>query len=785
MTNTNSNNQDSHFPKSVFYASRKEFYPNLLNLNLIEGELPQDIYGHLFLVAPVGLATNQPDEKGWIRLAEDGTPLFNGDGMVYRLDFDEVNQGKVKLASRMAQTPCFYTDEMLHKAEDRNDIRKYINLGMARLSLDLGFRNQINTAIIPMKFSEAEGYRLMMTWDAGRPYEIDPETLEVVTAVGSNQEWDEQIDLQQILEVVNTASHPAFDPYSENGAELFTVSFQKSIQTWLKLLKKSRSIEEIRSELKRIKDTVTVLDSKVFSLLRKREAKTSTTEPQEMKLNELPESYQQVVRECETELQNTPSERGEVVLSNFQEIEEIFKTIVWRLEWITESLLEALTMEDYVKLIRWDGRNSQDGQGSFQIWRIDQEDGTSIKIPDSMHQIAATRDYLVLANTVFKVGPEQLLPNLLPTKLQNLPWFLKNPLNKSLNWLNDQLRDIFSYQQPDSTDLYIIRRSDLDPKKSRITAKQISIPRPFPHFVADYENPGDRITLHVAHNTGWDASSWVRPYDKLATKERIDPEDFPLGMTSGSTDLNSLGSYVIDLQDWDNPDKERVALKGNLLSDKKLTWMSAIATYHLAEGINLPKTFKNIYWLSWGCWSDLLTDYVVDLYQDYPHRETTINELLEITRQGVPTSICRVDLEQGEIVDSYQFESNVFANSPQFVPRSPSNETVDESIDGYIVCVVNTGDSEKTPSEFQIFDAANLKGGAICKLSHEDLKLGMTLHSAWCPKINRRVSKYQVKAQDDYQEILTELENSGQSENAVFFQEILDRYFAEGLLRSK
>jgi carotenoid cleavage dioxygenase-like enzyme len=787
----------------VFYTSRQEFYedsqqselPKPLELNVIEGELPQDIYGHLFLVAPVGLVENQPNERGWIRLAEDGTPLFNGDGMVYRLDFDGVGRGKVRLSSRIAGTPCFYTDETLEGKGKfgRENIKDFINLGLARLSLDLGFRNQVNTAIIPMKFSEEEGYRLMMTWDAGRPYEIDPMTLKVVTAVGSNEEWDEQIDLQQILEVVNTASHPAFDSDSANGAELFTVSFQKSMQTWLELLSKSHdkniTKKELESKLNNVRNIIEPLEFKTKKrdrqLTSQGIAQFSTNQETEMESSKLLECEREIVPEFERELQKISDENITSDENIADNLSVFFRQMLERINWLFNTLLEVFQeMKDYVKLIRWDGQNK------LQIWKLVKEDKTSIEIPDSMHQIAATQDYIVLANTVFKVGTEQLLPNLLSTKLPNLPsWLENNPLlnikkilEKLLNKLNNELRDFFSYPQSDKTDLYIVRRADLDPERDEIVAKKVSVPMPFPHFMADYDNPNQQITLHVAHNTGWDASSWIRPYDELATGDRLDSEKLPLGMTSGSTDLNYLASYIIDLQDWDNPDKERVSLKGQLLSDEKLTWMSAIATYYLEEGIKLPKTFQNIYWVSWGCWSDLLTDYVVDLYKNYPHRKTTIDELLEITRQGVPVNLCRVDVKKGEIADSYQFGSDVFANSPQFVPRQRGNEIVDaidSSIDGYIVCVVNTGDSQDTPSEFHIFDAADLEGGAICKLSHEDLKLGMTLHSAWCPTINERRATYKVDTNTDYP-----LEAPTEENTANFFREILAKYFPDGLFRS-
>ncbi|MDJ0717883.1 MAG: carotenoid oxygenase family protein [Prochloraceae cyanobacterium] len=788
MTNTNSDNKNSHFPQSVFCTSRKEF--TNLELQVTEGELPKDLSGHVFLVAPVGLVTDRPNDKGWIDLSDDGTPLFNGDGMVYRFDFNQVNEGKVKLSSKIAKTPCFDTEEA---AINDMEIKDYVNLGLARLSLDLGFRNQVNTAVTCMKFSEEEGYRLMMTWDAGRPYEIDPKSLDVITPVGSNEEWSEQIDLLQIFEVVNTASHPAFDALTR---QLFTVSFKKSFTTWSEPLKNlPKEDEDIRQVVfQSCKDFIESLDDVLLEILNNQEqlVEKEINELRQkirelpQKIRELPQKtreLRQKIRELRQKIKKVGLKVKKQSKGTIQKMKSPFEATLETIDWAMEMLLEVLLkMKDSVRLICWDGKNS------LQTWEVVLDDKTPITIPESMHQIAATRDYIVLVNTVFKVGPEQLLPDLLPAKVQ-----LKSPfeelINQALNELNQILRGLFSYQESANTDLYIIRRADLNHEEQQIIAKQVSISMPFAHFLADYENPNDQITLHVAHNTGWDPSSWIRPCDHLATGNPDSRKELPVGMTSGSTDINYLGSYIIDLQDWENPhySKDRVSLKGKLLSDKELTWMTAIATYNVADGVTLPRTLKNIYWLSWGCWSDLLTEYIVELYKTYPHRTDGIpvdgkDGLLEIAKKGVPVNICRVDVEKGEIVDSYRFEQNVFANSPQFIPRQRREKAVDESMDGYIVLVVNIGENPDTPSEFHIFDAADLRRGPLCKLTNEKLKLGMTLHSAWCPEINERKARYKLLPLEDYKGILDKLRDQ-HSKNLLKNEKIIP--FFENIISSK
>ena len=62
------------------------------------------------------------------------------------------------------------------------------SLGFGRFSPILGLRNEANTAFLPFR-TRTGGQRLLITYDAGRPYELDPESLQLVTPVGNNAQW--------------------------------------------------------------------------------------------------------------------------------------------------------------------------------------------------------------------------------------------------------------------------------------------------------------------------------------------------------------------------------------------------------------------------------------------------------------------------------------------------------------------------------------------------------------------------------------------------------------------
>jgi carotenoid cleavage dioxygenase-like enzyme len=186
-------------PSSLTSASRAELD---LALTVLGGALPAGLSGHVFIVCAL--------PQG------DGSPQFNGDGMLMRIDFD--GRG-ARLVSRIARTPCFFADEATRDTPDG-----FENKHLSRTSRVLGARNFANTALVPF------GERMLVTYDGGRPFEIDPTTLEIATAVGRNDEWLPGLpDLLLRFGVgggpfptVLSTAHPAVD---ESTGEIFFVNY--------------------------------------------------------------------------------------------------------------------------------------------------------------------------------------------------------------------------------------------------------------------------------------------------------------------------------------------------------------------------------------------------------------------------------------------------------------------------------------------------------------------------------------------------------------------------------
>ncbi|MEP0880313.1 carotenoid oxygenase family protein [Trichocoleus sp. ST-U3] len=658
-------------PESIMTANRYE----LSNIKMqIHGELPDDLQGHVFIVAPVG-SVNSGDAPD-----ADGTSLLAGDGMIYRLDFDR--QGEVGLKTRLVKPPCYYADKATRPGSEYVKYQ-FRNHGISRFSLSLGFRNELNTAFLPIKFRDDANERLLVTYDAGRPYEIDTETLEVVTPIGANTEWQSETSLKFPFPPVLSTAHPVFDP---EKSEMFTVNYGKSVANILQTI------------------------------------------PLIYDLDELPEQIEELLKE----------------LARFIEAQDFVQDFLKTFSTISQNLLEFymrllerttnIEFKDFVYLIRWDGVNN------LERWKLVLPDRTPVKIKQTIHQIGLTEDYLVLMDTAFTTGVEQLLSNPIP----------KSKATKRL------IRDLLTLRELADSVVYIVRRADLkagqrpacSQQEVEVVARRVVIPLEAAHFLLDYANPDGNITLHASHICAWDVSEWLREYDVSAYNPKISVPSRLCGMQHDEMDISRMGRYVIDGESGQ-------ILESKVISDAECTWGVGLYAYRslLPDG-KPPKHLDNLYWISFGLWKQLLTQFVFDLYKDYKYRVVPRTEMLRLAEAGIPASLFRLNTSSKEslkIGDRYQFPAGYIVSSPQFMPRRNGEESSeDSSTDGYIVCTVFTPDG----NEIWIFDAQNLEDGPRCRLSHPSLKFSLTIHTAWLEKIAPRTATYNIPVRQDYKNLV-------------------------------
>jgi len=372
-----------------------------------------------------------------------------------------------------------------------------------------------------------------------------------------------------------------------------------------------------------------------------------------------------------------------------------------------------LLAETFTDLMSWDGA------GAMKRWTLVDEQGRLVKIIQSAHQMQATADYVLVMDCAFYLEAEKIFSG-----------------------------ERMKAQLPDTV-IWLVKRADLARTASggRVTARKVVIPKEGIHFVADYDNPGGRISLEVCHNCAADPSEWLLSTDRLwHDGAAVRPE--LLGMIPTATDIGWIGQHVID-----GPNARWVAGESRYMKDDKLTWGAAFYTH---QGTYAPGRFTDLYWTSAGFSADLLATRVVRAYETYKHRTVPISALP--IGEGRPTAVFRTNRAAGAIVDAWQFPEGRMGLSPTFVPRAGGRG---DATDGYIVITVISDDRSWAGSsgdELWVFDATDLAKGPLCRLGHPQLDMPFTLHTTWLPEIRPRTAAYKVDVRQDHAAEVAKLE---------------------------
>lgn len=172
-------------PRSLFSSDD----PTDHDLTVSQGTWPADLSGELVISAP------RPDTFG-------GPHPFFGDGMTYRLSLQPGTHDAPADAFAWRQRRIDSPSARLRAK--RPDLFEPTMIGVRS---PFGHTNAANTAPMPWRG------RLFMTWDAGRPVEIDPESLAFLGEVGHRSEWHTfEVSNQPVLPMVMTTAHPVVDP---------------------------------------------------------------------------------------------------------------------------------------------------------------------------------------------------------------------------------------------------------------------------------------------------------------------------------------------------------------------------------------------------------------------------------------------------------------------------------------------------------------------------------------------------------------------------------------------
>jgi len=167
----------SDFSKSD--KSNKEQIKKSFNGEIFFGNWPKELSGHVFIVGP--------------QHRQDEHHLFGGTGAVVRWDLQANQDGCLKVHWAPVKTWDSFWQKNFRRIWDKPVFPASISL--------LGVAELANTAIFNLNG------RMLLTADAGRYWEINPETLETITPVGYFDEYIITVPGLAFPMVMNTA-HP-------------------------------------------------------------------------------------------------------------------------------------------------------------------------------------------------------------------------------------------------------------------------------------------------------------------------------------------------------------------------------------------------------------------------------------------------------------------------------------------------------------------------------------------------------------------------------------------------
>ncbi len=361
--------------------------------------------------------------------------------------------------------------------------------------------------------------------------------------------------------------------------------------------------------------------------------------------------------------------------------------------------MDGLEMEPFLHLLRWDTK-------AEPIVTTLREKGGNAILRQSCHQMHVTKHHVVLCDGAFRIEPEQMAG-----------------------------RDV-SHPQASTTTLFVVPKDALR-AGGEVEAVRVEIPIEAVHFLVDREDTPDRLTLLLLHQNSADPSEWVRANDRVhGTGQPVNPDD--VGMLVANADLVFSGRYEIDLRTGKTDDS-----RTKKLIDPRL-WTTSLWTSDVRKN---AKGFGSSFVVAMGFAPELLTERIVSMYADHPSRIVPVSEL---PKDPLPAQLLRVDHDAMSIEDAFAFPIGSLPFSPTFVPRK--NGGIGE---GYVVVFVVGPETD----EIWIFASSDLRDGPLCRLRHNELDFGFTLHTAWMEGIASSASSlpYRVGRRDDYSDRLTVL----------------------------
>ena len=321
---------------------------------------------------------------------------------------------------------------------------------------------------------------------------------------------------------------------------------------------------------------------------------------------------------------------------------------------------------------------------------------------DSIHDVKASRNHLVLTDLPFKIEPEAMrggertLPN------------------------------------QDVTHLWIVAKADLrrTPPGEPVRVVEVTIPFPTGHLSVDVHDDDGVLRVNLDHIPLADLLITAATDSPGHLTGEAPPVDYE-GLTVLGVQPGCVGTYRID------------AATGEVLSADKVWddrfWGGVLTTYDFSSAES-REHIRDVWFAGSGYDPELIPETWWKLYADAglacivdPH------DLPTDTRPG---ALAHFDLESHKVTAVHEYEGGAFPSPPTFVPRRGG----DGPGDGYVVVLVHADEGK----ELQIFDAQDIGRGPLARAAATGFNPPLLLHSYWMDRRDGpRPSDYRVRRRDD------------------------------------
>ena len=330
-------------------------------------------------------------------------------------------------------------------------------------------------------------------------------------------------------------------------------------------------------------------------------------------------------------------------------------------------------------VVRWDG------EGPLQSWPID-----GALIPQSVHTITQTRDWLVVGDCAFKVEPQVLTGG-----DRTLPANHSGPV-------------------------YLIRKDALEATApgTPVAATVFEIAPEINHYYATWDD-ADGVQVLFEHTENADIAMTQGPGDLDALGRPVDPALRGLYGFPMSPDRTSLVRF--------DPTSGRVVDRAEQ-RDPTLLWTRQLnAMDWSTEGRSAPTVHHAVHQ---GWRPEAVTQKMLAIYGDRVDRGEWPTE--ETTPLLTTTSLPDLQLQA-----HHEFGLDDFPTSPIFVPRDPGSTGTSAYAgsdpgghDGWVVVPIMNDDGFRV----EVFDAAAVDRGPLATLAAPGMTVPFVLHSAWMPR---------------------------------------------------